>query len=77
MTDPDPSGMDGQLSGVGEVRLAGMVGVTSQVQQVAGSAVQEVRQKDGQGRAGVRAGEGQHKQDRQSLATRSVLTGTG
>ncbi|CAI9566395.1 unnamed protein product, partial [Staurois parvus] len=44
-----------------------MVGVTSQVQQVAGSAVQEVRQKDGQGRAGVRAGEGQHKQVRQSL----------
>ncbi|CAI9535480.1 unnamed protein product, partial [Staurois parvus] len=47
-----------------------MVGVTSQVQQVAGSAVQRVRQKDGQGRAGVRAGEGQHKQNRQSLATR-------
>ncbi|CAI9619220.1 unnamed protein product, partial [Staurois parvus] len=36
-----------------------MVGVTSQVQQVAGSVVPRVRQKDGQGRAGVRAGEGQ------------------
>ncbi|CAI9541138.1 unnamed protein product, partial [Staurois parvus] len=36
-----------------------MVGVTSQVQQVAGSAVLRVRQKDGQERAGVRAGEGQ------------------
>ncbi|CAI9618189.1 unnamed protein product, partial [Staurois parvus] len=47
-----------------------MVRVTSQVQQVAGSAVQRVRQKDGQGRARVRAGEGQHKQNRQSLATR-------
>ncbi|CAI9534650.1 unnamed protein product, partial [Staurois parvus] len=47
-----------------------MVGVTSQVQQVAGSVVQRVRQRDGQERAGVRAGEGQHKQNRQSLATR-------
>ncbi|CAI9543956.1 unnamed protein product, partial [Staurois parvus] len=40
-----------------------MVGVTSQDQQVAGSAVQGVRQEDGQGRAGVRAGEGQHKSE--------------
>ncbi|CAI9543156.1 unnamed protein product, partial [Staurois parvus] len=37
-----------------------MVGVTSQVQQVVGSVVQEISQKDGQERAGVRAGEGQH-----------------
>ncbi|CAI9589904.1 unnamed protein product, partial [Staurois parvus] len=57
----------GQTSRVGIVRAAWyrgskrrMVGVTSQVQQVAGSAVPRVRQKDGQGRAGVRAGEGQH-----------------
>ncbi|CAI9580017.1 unnamed protein product, partial [Staurois parvus] len=81
MTDPDPSGMDGQLSGVGERGTGGvserMVGVTSQVQQVAGSAVQRVRQKDGQGRAGVRAGEGQHKQNRQSLATRKRTYRTG
>ncbi|CAI9533322.1 unnamed protein product, partial [Staurois parvus] len=34
-----------------------MVGVTSQVQQVAGRVVQRVRQRDGQERAGVRAGE--------------------
>ncbi|CAI9557101.1 unnamed protein product [Staurois parvus] len=40
-----------------------MVGVTSQDQQVAGSAVQGVRQEDGQGRAGFRAGEGQHKSE--------------
>ncbi|CAI9606276.1 unnamed protein product [Staurois parvus] len=41
-----------------------MVGVTSQDQQVAGSAVQRVRQEeDGQGRAGVGAGEGQHKSE--------------
>ncbi|CAI9537500.1 unnamed protein product, partial [Staurois parvus] len=49
-----------------------MVGVTSQVQQVADSAVPRVRQqKDGQERAGVRAGEGQHKSEQaESLATR-------
>ncbi|CAI9614079.1 unnamed protein product, partial [Staurois parvus] len=52
-----------------------MVGVTSQVQQVAGSMVPRVRQRDGQERAGVRAGEGQHKQNRQSLATRKRTTG--
>ncbi|CAI9541934.1 unnamed protein product, partial [Staurois parvus] len=57
----------GQTSRVGIVRAAWyrgskrrMVGVTSQDQQVAGSVVQRVRQEDGQGRAGVRAGEGQH-----------------
>ncbi|CAI9596162.1 unnamed protein product, partial [Staurois parvus] len=54
-----------------------MVGVTSQVQQVAGSVVQRVRQRDGQERAGVRAGEGQHKQNRQSLATRKRTYRTG
>ncbi|CAI9539415.1 unnamed protein product, partial [Staurois parvus] len=54
-----------------------MVGVTSQVQQVAGSVVPRVRQRDGQERAGVRAGEGQHKQDRQSLATRKRTYRTG
>ncbi|CAI9616387.1 unnamed protein product, partial [Staurois parvus] len=75
MTDPDPSGMDGmtarsergETSRAGIVRAAWyrgskrrMVGVTSQVQQVAGSVVQGIRQKGGQERAGVRAGEGQH-----------------
>ncbi|CAI9537761.1 unnamed protein product, partial [Staurois parvus] len=40
-----------------------IVGVTSQVQQVAGNEVPRVRQKDGQGRAGVRAGEGKHKSE--------------
>ncbi|CAI9619529.1 unnamed protein product, partial [Staurois parvus] len=54
-----------------------MVGVTSQVQQVAGSVVPRVRQRDGQERAGVRAGEGQHKQNRQSLATRKRTYRTG
>ncbi|CAI9621785.1 unnamed protein product, partial [Staurois parvus] len=54
-----------------------MVGVTSQVQQVAGSVVQRVRQRDGEERAGVRAGEGQHKQNRQSLATRKRTYRTG
>ncbi|CAI9616307.1 unnamed protein product, partial [Staurois parvus] len=34
-----------------------MVGVTGQVQQVASSVVQRVRQRDGQERAGIRAGE--------------------
>ncbi|CAI9617552.1 unnamed protein product, partial [Staurois parvus] len=54
-----------------------MVGVTSQVQQVAGSMVQRVRQRDGLERAGVRAGEGQHKQNSQSLATRKRTYRTG
>ncbi|CAI9623671.1 unnamed protein product, partial [Staurois parvus] len=54
-----------------------MVGVTSQVQQVAGSVVQRVRQRDGQERAGVRAGEAQHKQNRQSLSTRKRTYRTG
>ncbi|CAI9536308.1 unnamed protein product, partial [Staurois parvus] len=40
-----------------------MVGVTSQVQQVAGSVVQGIRRKDGQERVGIRAGEGQHKSE--------------
>ncbi|CAI9603962.1 unnamed protein product, partial [Staurois parvus] len=34
-----------------------LVGVTGQVQQVASSVVQRVRQRDGQERAGIRAGE--------------------
>ncbi|CAI9618791.1 unnamed protein product [Staurois parvus] len=42
-----------------------MVGVTSQVQQVADSEVQRVRQRDGQERAGVRAGEVSRDQIRQ------------
>ncbi|CAI9536100.1 unnamed protein product [Staurois parvus] len=42
-----------------------MVGVTSQVQQVAGRVVQRVRQRDGQERAGVRAGEVSRGQIRQ------------
>ncbi|CAI9563971.1 unnamed protein product, partial [Staurois parvus] len=54
-----------------------MVGVTSQDQQVAGSVVPRVRQRDGQERAGVRAGEGQHKQNRQSLATGKRTYRTG
>ncbi|CAI9535177.1 unnamed protein product, partial [Staurois parvus] len=34
-----------------------LVGVTGQVQQIASSVVQRVRQRDGQERAGIRAGE--------------------
>ncbi|CAI9570067.1 unnamed protein product, partial [Staurois parvus] len=45
-----------------------MVGVTSQDQQVAGSAVQRVRQEDGQGRAEQERVS--ISQNRQSLATR-------
>ncbi|CAI9588656.1 unnamed protein product, partial [Staurois parvus] len=65
MTDPDPSGMDGRLSGAAWYRGSKrrMVGVTSQVQQVVGSMVPRVRQKDGQERVGVRAGEGQRKSE--------------
>ncbi|CAI9614050.1 unnamed protein product [Staurois parvus] len=47
-----------------------MVGVTSQGQQVAGSVVQRVRQRDGQERAGVRAGEVSRGIDQARSATR-------
>ncbi|CAI9619656.1 unnamed protein product, partial [Staurois parvus] len=49
-----------------------MVGVTSQVQQVAGSAVPRVRQKDGQERARVRAGEGQHKSEQAEFGNKEA-----
>ncbi|CAI9619219.1 unnamed protein product, partial [Staurois parvus] len=49
-----------------------MVGVTSQVQQVAGSAVPRVKQKDGQGRAGVRAGEGQRKSEQAEFGNKEA-----
>ncbi|CAI9593422.1 unnamed protein product, partial [Staurois parvus] len=49
-----------------------MVGVTSQVQQVAGSVVPRVRQKDGQERAGVRAGEGQHKSEQAEFGNKEA-----
>ncbi|CAI9608948.1 unnamed protein product, partial [Staurois parvus] len=51
-----------------------MVGVTSQVQQVAGSVVQRVRQRDGQERAGIRAGVSRGARVRQGQQAR---TGTG
>ncbi|CAI9570272.1 unnamed protein product, partial [Staurois parvus] len=38
-----------------------LVGVTGQVQQVASSVVQRVRQRDGQERAGIRAGQVQQR----------------
>ncbi|CAI9592221.1 unnamed protein product, partial [Staurois parvus] len=41
------------------------VGVTGQVQQVASSVVQRVRQRDGQERAGIRAGEVSSGSDQQ------------
>ncbi|CAI9589979.1 unnamed protein product, partial [Staurois parvus] len=49
-----------------------MVGVTSQVQQVAGSVVPRVRQKDGQERAGVRAGEGQRKTEQAEFGNKET-----
>ncbi|CAI9623705.1 unnamed protein product, partial [Staurois parvus] len=57
-----------------------MVGVTSQVQQVAGRVVQRVRQRDGQERAGVRAGEvsrGQIRQGQQQDRNRNRIQGPG
>ncbi|CAI9592455.1 unnamed protein product, partial [Staurois parvus] len=49
-----------------------MVGVTSQVQQVAGSVVPRVRQRDSQERAGVRAGEGQHKTEQAEFGNKET-----
>ncbi|CAI9615411.1 unnamed protein product, partial [Staurois parvus] len=48
-----------------------MVGVTGQVQQVAGSVVQRVRQRDGQGhKPGIRTGEVSRGQNQAGSATR-------
>ncbi|CAI9556098.1 unnamed protein product, partial [Staurois parvus] len=68
MTDPDPRGHGWATIRSRRAWCTGgvkrrMVGVTSQFSRLAGIAVQRVRQKDGQGRAGSGAGEGQHKRE--------------
>ncbi|CAI9612806.1 unnamed protein product, partial [Staurois parvus] len=55
-----------------------MVGVTGQVQQVASSVVQRVRQRDGQGhKPGIRTGEVSRGQDQAGSATSQAETATG